>query len=156
MTKQDELEKPNISSTAFFVAVSVILLLVGAILAVGNPKNEATIDFGHCEMKGEIARTDLQKAQGLSGRSVIAKDYAMLFPYNKDQPYFWMKDMLTSIDIVWLADNQVIAIDAKVPVDDGARNYQPAKPIDWVIEVAAGRAEECGVREGTIIRGLRS
>lgn len=155
--KTTSVEKSNITSTVFFFGVSIILIVVASVVIIGKGLTDPKpMKFGSCTMRVEIAQTSEQKAQGLSGRTEIPKDFAMLFPFEQEQPFFWMKDMLTSIDIVWVANGEVIKIEAKVPVDDGAANYVPPKPIDWVVEVAAGQAEACGVNEGTRLDSLRS
>ncbi len=146
----------NFSSTSFFFGAGAILLLVAIILTIGQAFRQIKVGFGECQLKADTALTDQQKARGLAGRSTIPDNYAMLFPYHNDQPTFWMKDMLTSIDIVWVENNQVVQINPKVPVDDGAVTYEPSQPIDWVIEVAAGRTEACHVLPGTKINGLHS
>lgn len=149
-------DQPNLSSTALFVGLSIILILVAFIFTIGGAVKTTTISFGDCQLKTEVALTSQQQAKGLSGRTEIDKDKAMIFPFNHDQPAFWMKDMLFPIDIVWVASNKVVKIDAEVPADDGATNYLAEVPIDWVIEVANGRAQACGVETGTDIKGLRT
>lgn len=155
MAKQAS-ERPNLSSGALFFGCSVILLLVGIIFAMDQGFTKPRLTFGSCKLKADVARTSEEKARGLSGRPNIPKDYAMIFPFKKEQPFFWMKDMVVPIDIVWVAGSKVVAIDASVPPDDGVVTYQAEVPIDWVIEVAAGRAKECGLEVGTTVKGLRS
>ncbi len=49
----------------------------------------------------EIATTTAEQERGISDRSVIPNNYAMLFVFqSKDRYGFWMKDMLTPIDII--------------------------------------------------------
>lgn len=50
-----------------------------------------------------IADTDATLERGLSGRSALPPDQAMLFVFPEPQIYsFWMKDMKFSIDIAWM------------------------------------------------------
>lgn len=149
-------DEPNVSSTALFIGLSVVLILVALILTIGDAVKTTAINFGNCRMKTEIAITGEQKALGLSGRSSIDNDEAMLFPFIDEQPVFWMKDMLFPIDIIWVDGKKVIEINAAAPADDGAASYPAPGPIDWVIEVGNGRAKACGVKKGTEIRGLRT
>lgn len=148
-------DTPNLSSNTFFLGSAVILLLVSLIFAIGGSFNSPTIDFGSCQLKAEVARTVHQKAKGLSGRPEVPADYAMLFPFKQEQPYFWMKDMLVPIDIVWVNGKTVERIDANAQPDDGVMSYQAPGPIDWVVEVQAGQSQSCGVKAGTTINGLR-
>ncbi len=144
----------NISSTSLYFGFAAILVLVGIILAAAQTKT-VEIVFGRCTMHSQVALTNAEKASGLSGRPTIPEDHIHLFPFHKEQPYFWMKGMLTSIDIIWVADDKIIKIDSNLPLDDGASTYQAPKPVDWVLEVAAGRAAECGVTVGDTITGLQ-
>lgn len=144
--------KQNLSSTAFFFGAAACLILVAVVLLIGDTVSRPTIAFGGCQLTIEAARTQNEQARGLSGRPTIASDYAMVFPFKNEQPSFWMKGMLTSIDIIWVSDDQVIKVDAQVPPDDGVASYAPPAPIDWVIETAAGRAEACNVAPGTTVR----
>lgn len=149
-------ENPSITSTTFFFGCAVILLLVSLVLTVGQTFNRPSIQFGSCTLKAHIALTDQEKAKGLSGQPPLGQNEAMIFPFSDDVPGFWMKDMLFPIDIVWVNNHQVIDINAQVPPDNGTTTYLPSKPIDWVIETAAGRAAECGVQSGSTIKGLRT
>ncbi|HEY4511303.1 MAG TPA: DUF192 domain-containing protein [Candidatus Paceibacterota bacterium] len=50
-----------------------------------------------------VADTDATLERGLSGRSALPPDQAMLFVFPEPQIYsFWMKDMKFPIDIAWL------------------------------------------------------
>ncbi len=148
--------KPNLSSAALFFGLAIILILMAVIIVIAPAILHPEVNFGSCRVLVDVARTDQQKAQGLSGRATIADSYGMVFPFNHEQPYFWMKGMLSSIDIVWLAGNKVVAINPNLPTDDGATQYQAPEPIDWVLEVGAGRAAACGVKTGSVVTGLRS
>lgn len=155
MTKHNE-AKPNLSSTTFFFGCAVILILVSLMLTVGQTFERTTVRFGTCEMQTQVARTNQEKAKGLSGQLNLDDNEAMAFPFEDEQPGFWMKDMLFSIDIVWVDNGRVVQVNDRLPLDDGATVYHPDQPIDWVVEVAAGRAEACGVYIDTPIQGLRS
>ena len=146
----------NQASTRFYFAISIILLLVAVVYVVGSVFSERELRFGSCTLRTDVAKTDAQKARGLSGRATIPPDYAMTFPFRHEKPPFWMKDMLVPIDIVWVTGNRVVKVDLSVPVDDGAVYYTPPTEIDWVVETAAGRAADCGVNVNTRLQGLTS
>lgn len=152
MKKLDS-DKPNLSSAPVFFGSAAILILVALVAAINQALTKPTIGFGACRLKTEVARTQEEQARGLSGRPTIPADFAMLFPFRNEQPYFWMRGMESSIDIIWVKDKKVVQIDAKLPADDGATQYSPSEPIDLVVEVASGRTAECGVNVGTKITG---
>ncbi len=153
--KTTDPEKPDLSAHAFFFGGAVILLMVALITVASQSFTRPTITLGSCQFKTELAETSQQKAQGLAGRQSISKDQAMIFDFKQEQPSFWMKGMLFPLDIIWVSGNKVIDIDANAPVDDGAVQYEPSQPIDWVIEIAAGQAQTCGVTPNTLVKGLQ-
>ena len=76
------------------------------------------------QLKGQpirisIADTETARQQGLSGRAGLAADEGMLFVFPEDGTYaFWMKDMLFSIDILWLSgDGAVVYMAENVSPD---------------------------------------
>lgn len=149
-------EKSHLTSTTFFFSGAAILILLAIMTSAVQGLSKPTLAFGNCTMVAEVARTSSEQATGLSGRSFISSSQAMIFPRPHDEPYFWMKGMLTSIDIVWVSGDRVVKVDSRLPLDDGLTRYGPTEPIDWVVEVAAGRAATCGVMVGSEINGLRS
>ena len=104
-------------------------------------------------MQFEIADTQAKQEIGLSNRPTIPDNYGMLFVFAKPQKYgFWMKDMLTSIDIVWLdASGSVILINHDVSPSTYPSVFYPPSPVKYVLETRAGYAREKGWSVGTII-----
>ena len=103
------------------------------------------------KMNFEIVTTPAEQQQGLGGRSVIPDNFAMLFvfPTDVDQG-FWMKDMLTSIDMIWLSDNgTILAIDGSVAPDTYPNVFYPPVPVKYVLETRAGFAVEKNWHIGT-------
>lgn len=139
---------------AYLLAGGTILLLVASMLWLDRPIKKATIKVGNCQFQAKIARTQSQKAAGLSGQKSIKSNEAMIFPFHNEQPSFWMKEMLFSIDIIWVDDGRVVKIDPNLPLDNGAASYYPDQPIDWVVEVLAGQAKACGLTTEDRITGL--
>lgn len=101
--------------------------------------------------EAEVARSDAEKQQGLSGRYCLKTGTAMLFPYDTPGNYcYWMKDMKFPIDMIWL-DNEkkVITIEPNVSPDTYPKSFCPAQPAQYVIETEASVAEKQGWRVGT-------
>ncbi len=144
----------RLATAIFYVSASILLILVAVIYFIRSVLVDNELRFGDCRLDTEVAMTDTERATGLANRPVIASDFAMLFPFNDEKPLFWMKGMLVPIDIVWVDGREVVKIDASLPADDGAAHYYPPQSIDWVVEVAAGRAAECGVKIGSKLYGL--
>lgn len=75
----------------------------------------------------------------------------MLFVFPSDQRTgFWMKDMLTSIDMIWLSDNgTVLGIEDSVAPDTYPKIFYPPQPVKYVLETRAGEAHRQGWSVGT-------
>lgn len=98
----------------------------------------------------EIVNDEKSRIQGLSGRANIKNNQGMLFEFDDEssQHCFWMKDMLFSIDIVWLNSlKQVVYIKNDVSPDTFPKSYCPGEPAQYVLEVGAGRAKQVGITE---------
>lgn len=108
-------------------------------------------EFGGVSLRVEYAITDTQKEKGLSGRESIPNDYGMLFVFPKDDLYgFWMKDMLTSIDVFWLDDKgQVVSIAESVTPSSYPNVFYPSTPARYVLETVSGFAHEHNIATGT-------
>jgi uncharacterized membrane protein (UPF0127 family) len=99
----------------------------------------------------EIVTSQAAQERGLGGRAVISDNYAMLFDFPSDQePGFWMKDMLASIDIIWLTDNgTIVSINQSVSPQTYPSVFYPPQPIRYVLETRAGFAAQKGWVVGT-------
>ncbi|MEK7602088.1 MAG: DUF192 domain-containing protein [Patescibacteria group bacterium] len=135
---------------------SVLLLLVclsvlGILILIGNSvlsyrggvKDIASVIDG---FQYEIAKTDSEKERGLSGRPYIQDNYGMLFVFDTPGNYgFWMKDMLVSIDIIWLSDNgTILGINPSVTPATYPNVFYPPSPVRYVLETRTDYAHDAG------------
>ncbi|WP_299487329.1 DUF192 domain-containing protein [Acaryochloris sp. IP29b_bin.137] len=100
----------------------------------------------------EVAQTRQQQATGLMSRPSLADNRGMLFLFNPPQIVsFWMKHVLIDLDMIFLREGEVIAIQHRAhpckttpcPI------YGPkGEMIDQVIELRGGRAKELGIQAG--------
>lgn len=106
----------------------------------------------------EIADNDATREQGLSDREKLDEGKGMLFEFtNTDvhQPGFWMKDMLFSIDIIWINNGKVIGIQANAPLppqDADLPVYYPPSDVTQVLEVPAGWSAKNNVVVGDNVK----
>ena len=116
-------------------------------------KGEVVID-GRVTINVEVARSPQAQARGLGGRSSLKKGTGMVFPY--DGPGLrgiWMKGMLIPIDILWIREGRIVAIEAKVPPPSSNGALAVFSHVaDLVLEVPAGYASEMGIRIGQSVR----
>ncbi|MEO0535607.1 MAG: DUF192 domain-containing protein [Cyanobacteria bacterium P01_A01_bin.123] len=118
----------------------------------------AQAEIGATVIQLEVANTPQQQALGLMFRSELAADQGMLFPFTTPRPVqFWMKNVFIHLDMVFLRDGLVQAIEADVPpcVEEPCPTYGPRDVvIDQVIELRGGRAAELGLAVGDRIEIL--
>ena len=134
----------------------IVFILSWALIAGGcatTSLEKGVIEINGQKLTVEIAQTDVQQQKGLGGRSIMPENEGMLFLFTNDsQPIFWMKDMEFGLDLIWIKDNQVIEITANVPpptlASENLALYQPAKPINKVLEVNAGWAKKHEINVG--------
>lgn len=139
-------------------------IIVGALVLIGlsvakiiihelRPRQIITI--GGSTFRADVVDTPRLREKGLSGRSGLDDDEAMLFVFDSDDKWsFWMKEMKFPIDIIWLNNEGVVnyvEYDVK-PDAIPHKVYAPPEPARYVIELAAGRAGELGIKPGTEVR----
>ena len=97
-----------------------------------------------------VADTPEKREKGLSGTTGLGGDEGMLFMFPGDGVYgFWMKDMLYSIDIVWIAsDGRVVYIVRDATPASYPTDFLPDTPARYVLELQAGWANAHGVSIG--------
>ena len=112
-----------------------------------NPVKEdlAYIKINDSYITAEIAETPQQRETGLSYRDNLDEKSGMLFVFASYQkPFFWMKDMLFPLDIIWIKDDKIIDIDKNlaIPQPEEPLNrlpkYAPSESVNYVLEVNAG------------------
>ncbi len=132
------------------------LSFIGQINSTPIPSQQKQIKVKNTQVSVDIASTEKDREKGLGGRTSLGDNQGMLFvfPNKGTVPSFWMKDMLISIDIIWLKDGKVSKIDKNVPApapgtaDDKLTIYNPNGAIDYVLEVNAGFSTKNNVLVG--------
>jgi hypothetical protein len=107
----------------------------------------------------DVVDTPALQSRGLGGRARLGPGEGMLFVYpDKGRRTFWMRGMLIAIDIIWLDNNRIIHIERRVPPPapgtspEQLPTYVSPEPANGVLEIAAGRATELGIRVGHYVR----
>ena len=127
--------------------VGLVFVVVAAVFLTSNsPKpisGTPIIKLGGQEVTVIIADTPEERTQGLSGRQSLAEGEGMLFVFPEDGRHsIWMKDMLFSIDIVWVSpDGVVVDIAAGVSPDTYPAAFSPRSEARYVLELPAGFTE---------------
>jgi uncharacterized membrane protein (UPF0127 family) len=139
----------------------LVLVVVAAVLLTapvcGQELSEAGnhlthLTVGDVPVTAEVVSTPEKLYLGLSHRPGVPAGRGMLFLLDKAALHaFCMRDMLFSIDIIWIAAGKVVGIDANL-----SPSYQgivaPPVPVRLVLEVPGGFAEGHGIKVGNPVR----
>lgn len=120
---------------------------VGAQAEDPCPVSAAThVQVGGQRFRVEVAATDADREQGLSGRTALPADAGMWFELPALGPHgFWMKDMAFPIDLVWISPDLLVLEALRLtPCISNAwpgfcPTHVPPAPVAYVLEVNAGR-----------------
>ncbi len=140
------------------VAIGVLVRFQGSGSEAHTPieqnlgADQTAVTLGDATVIADVAATADTRAQGLSGRSSLAEGEGMLFVFDEDDRHsFWMKDMLITIDMIWLSkDKQVVHIVPNAKPDSYPASYAPYDNARYVLEVPAGWKARHGVTLGSI------
>lgn len=150
--------------TIFYLILFLVALYVGIgwykpeKITVENSKGADTAPLNQVMVSDSvfnvmIADTPEKRIKGLSGVSSLASGEGMLFVFPEPGLHgFWMKDMLFSIDILWIgADKRVVHIEEGVLPESYPSVFTPLVPASYVLEVSAGIAEEKNINIGDLV-----
>ena len=139
----------------------VVLFLVGVYSVYVPPTSKTflpttTVTIGKTHIEAELAVTQVQREQGLSGRTYLSAGKGMLFVFDAPDTWgIWMKDMHFPIDIVWADTNgMIITIEHNVaPSSYPAHSFYPSNPAEYVLELPAGytKAQSIAVGQKIVI-----
>ena len=148
------------------------LILIGLILAVAliagctrttpsgnessanNSGNESLskVCFGAKCFYVELAVTSEERARGLMFREHLDPDKGMLFIYQDEGVhYFWMKNTLIPLDMVWINGNrEVISVSKDVQPCQTSQcpSIGPGQKVQYVLELNGGTSDEIGLAIG--------
>lgn len=133
----------------------LIVISVGYVYyRLSSVPNSGQVIINDAVFTVQIADSDYERAQGLSGVPSLRDNQGMLFLFDAPGNYlFWMKDMLIPIDIVWIDSNwQIVHIEHAVSPDSYPKTFGTEIPSQYVLEVAAGTAEQLKIRVGNTIQ----
>ncbi len=102
------------------------------------------------QLKLEIARTEIQREQGLMFRQKLDANSGMLFVFADSAPRtFWMQNTYISLDIIYLDSNfKVVKIWENTKPNQVTELYPSGVPIQYAIETNAGWAKQVDLQVG--------
>ena len=118
--------------------------------ATTSPLRIISIKTASTTIKAYVADNQTTQEKGLGDRESLPMNEGMLFIFSTSQIYkFWMKDMLFSLDMIWIDENkQVVDITDNISPDTFPSSFQPSSPVRYVLEVNAGFAEKNNIKVG--------
>ena len=100
----------------------------------------------------EIAKTFLEKANGLMNRTHLDKKAGMLFIFSSEGFHsFWMKNTLIPLDIIWISkDKKIVYIEHNVQPCKSffCPSYAPKEKALYVLEINAGLSKQYNFKDG--------
>jgi uncharacterized membrane protein (UPF0127 family) len=123
-----------------------ILAVVGIVFMYNNreylevPKfddiDQGVMYVNDITVRVDIADTEAERVQGLSGKKAIKEVDGLLFVFpESDFHSIWMKDMNFPIDIIWIDENlKVVGIEKGVTPDTYPRAFRPSRPVKYILE----------------------
>lgn len=138
-----------------WLSVVFVLLLVGAAavyILLPQMQPHVTLRVGDGVFKAQVARTNVERAQGLSDTPSLRDDQAMIMVYDADKEWpVWMKDMHYPLDIIWLdKGKKVVYIVKNAPPESYPyEQFSPKKPARYVLELPAGMVGKKAITIGT-------
>ncbi len=119
------------------------------------PTSPAIIDIGDTEINltVELADDPAELATGLMFRQGVPEGTGMLFDFgNPREANMYMRNVPFGLDMLFLdTDGEILAIVARVqPFSE--RLINPGFPVQGVLEIGSGQANELGIEPGDIVR----
>ncbi len=150
----NKMEGQSILRKIIFAGVLVfIFFTVWQSTRINGPSDISVVTIAGQDIKVDTVTTPESRAQGLSGRGVLAEDEGMLFVFEKPGQYnFWMKDMNFAIDMIWIGeDMRVIYIKKDARPEDFLSTFGPDKDAKYVLEVNSGFSDKYNLVAGDLV-----
>lgn len=98
-----------------------------------------------------VSDDDAERSLGLGNTVSMLPNQGMLFVFEKSSRYFfWMKDMLFSLDMIWIDENmKIVHIERGVDPETFPKTFGPKdKTSRFVLEVLSGVSESLDLEIG--------
>lgn len=137
----------------FLVVIVFFQVNTKSINKLLNKPATNTVNINGATFKVELAKTQKELAEGLSGRGSLPQDGGMLFVFDKPSYYFfWMRGMKFPLDIIFILNNKVVAVYEDLPPASVNEANPPQYGLDTasdrVLEINAGRARRNNIKVG--------
>jgi len=148
------LENHSVNPKTVFWGIIFTILISGLFYFMMNQlrQKETYVSLNkNIKITVELAQTEAEQYQGLSGRKSLCQNCGMLFLWSEAAPRdFVMRDMNFPLDIIFIADQKIVKIDGNLLPEKGEAltNYNSDVPVNYVLEVNGGLTDRYGVEVG--------
>ncbi|MBI2609893.1 DUF192 domain-containing protein [Candidatus Giovannonibacteria bacterium] len=113
---------------------------------------EITVDS--YKLKVQVARSEADYEKGLQDVKDLGENEGMLFVFDKPrQALFWNKNTRIDLDVIWIQNGNVVGF-GFLPKESSRKTYLTSpSPVDMVLEVNAGWAEQHDIKNGSTVVG---
>lgn len=135
------------------ISGALIITIAIVVYALMHRTSMPTVTIAEEAVRVTVADSASERERGLSGLPGLAEDEGMLFIFPEDGVYsFWMRDMLFSIDILWVsAAGRVVHIEHAVSPETYPASFFSPLPARYVLELPAGWSKARGVEVGSSV-----
>lgn len=146
-----------------FIALCIILVLWAAAALLRRELSGATVEqqqvhIGQRVLTLLVADEPAEHNHGLSGYQLdklTTDGMIFVFPAAEERT-FWMYKMNFGLDIVWVADGQVVKIEPDVPAplagEEPLKMHSAPQAADMVIELPTGGIDKWGIAVGDVVQ----
>ncbi len=137
-----------------FLGVVLVLIIAVAVYAYQMYHAMTSVIVNGQVITVQIANTDAERTQGLSGHAPLADDNGMFFVFPTSGNYgFWMKDMTFPIDIIWVnSQMQVVHVEPSLTPATYPTVFYPDADSLYVLEVPAGTVSRLNITVGDTVQ----
>jgi poly-gamma-glutamate capsule biosynthesis protein CapA/YwtB (metallophosphatase superfamily)/uncharacterized membrane protein (UPF0127 family) len=148
--RQEELNRLNMGTSTIVVPRDIMPKEQMSDVASATESKFKTIQIGTAIIRAELATTEAEQLQGLSGRPLLAANTGMLFVFQNSADWgIWMKDMNFPIDVLWVTNGLKVSDIVENMLPSSYPNiYTSHVPTKYVLEVPAGTVKEYGITVG--------
>ncbi|MFH1656519.1 MAG: DUF192 domain-containing protein [Candidatus Nealsonbacteria bacterium] len=141
------------------IILFLVLIIFGLIIFMNANKDinednqkQAQVCFQNNCFKVELAQTAQDRKNGLMFREKMDLDKGMFFIFENSGNYsFWMKNVLISLDIIWIDENKEVVFikeNALPCKEETCLSINPNKQAKYVLEVNAEVVKQTGLKIG--------
>lgn len=141
----------------FIILPVLIGLLIIIIYAPDVKKNKPSVTINEKVFVVDVAKTNEQKAKGLSIYDKLPLGKGMIFIFKTPDYYaFWMKGMKFPIDIIYIKKNKIVDIYENIqpPKTDNEQLpiIKPKETSDMVLEINANLSSKYNFKIGDFVK----